>query len=354
VYLTRTFPLASLVGALPFYVTRIDVTNVRTNVEAELHHIVLHRTHEAYFADKRNTSVPIVLQSTIVVHSHVLYTWAMGALSFVVDNSKFALVLEPSAASPYLVVEVHYNNPRRVLLDVEARLTLHGRVPVDANDKPSALSLLYVSASQNSLLLPPGLATVQANGSCWPGMYVPPGSKHPIRYQIYAVGQHAHGWSRRISTQLNSRTVLCQTFDAHHHGWVYMDDAKLVFTEEDALGVSCLYDTSAQTEAITGGFGAREEMCTAAIYAYPLDPKRRFDFTDYCLFEAETITRDAALPLCEAGLMANGHAAHAGGATLGSELWVAAAALAGLVVVVVVARLLTRQHAYSAVPADRG
>ena len=162
-----------------------------------------------------------------------------------------ALVL--STATPYVLLEVHFNNEPMVGgISSQPGLKILA-VPLDGRPLPSPLPTLAhwisLGATLNTLVIPPGRnyteitvnVTVSADAT----------------FNILATLSHMHYLGRRIWVEVynesDSRSVACNPYYSNENQEVIPMDKALAITKGDTLEIHCVYDSTNKTETTYGG-----------------------------------------------------------------------------------------------------
>ena len=198
----------------------------------------------------------------------VLAAWAIGAGPFSYP-AEAGLAIGGPQFHPYVMLEVHYNNPqlRSGIVD-SSGIKLHVTPKLRKYDAGiMELGLIY----NNWMAIPPGMSHAVLTGVC---VEQCTGEGLPrTGVTIFGSQLHTHGAGRRVETVL-VRDGMETLVNQDRHYSTHFQEIRTLATPVhvmpgDALVTRCHYDTSDRDNVTLGGFGFREEMCVNYIHYYP-------------------------------------------------------------------------------------
>lgn len=188
------------------------------------------------------------------------WVWAVGGGELVAPNNT-AFV-----ASQYFALQIHYNNPtfRNDVWDSSGV-----RVSFSPVLAPQPSYFLIVGVSTPAISLPPN-GTVHISYTCGGGAgitLIPPGAS----VRMWGAGLHAHTRARKIWVELwRSGSIVaypgCSLF--YDFNTQSLELRNVTIVRGDQLRVHCQYDTTAETQTVTGGESTTQEMCLAFLSIY--------------------------------------------------------------------------------------
>ena len=218
----------------------------------------------------------------------VLAAWAIGAGPFTYPPEA-GLAIGGSEINQYVMLEVHYNNPKlrsgivdasgkhkyhleksflkgKLIIGVKFHMTLKLR-KYDAGIME--LGLIY----NNWMAIPPRMSSFTLTGVCvseCTGAGLPePG------VTVFGSQLHTHGSGRAVETSVVRRDSGVEELvnrDPHystHFQEIRTLERSVQVRPGDALVTRCSYDTRDRGNITLGGFGFTEEMCVNYIHYYP-------------------------------------------------------------------------------------
>ncbi|KAF7639406.1 hypothetical protein Mgra_00001078, partial [Meloidogyne graminicola] len=234
--------------------------------EMFVHHFeVFHcQTPTKQFAGDCSSAKPIEAKSC----SKVLAAWSMGA-NPVVFPPQAGMPLGGPGFIPYLMVEIHYNNPSLLSgykdsSGLKITFTKHLR-PFDAGI--IELGLIYSDANS----IPPLQKSWPLTGFC-PTECTEKLPSNGI--YIFASQLHAHLTGRKLFTShfRKGRKIGEINRDEHYSPhWQHIQplNPHINILPGDVLATTCLYETRKLKKWTWGGYGIEEEMCVNYIHYYP-------------------------------------------------------------------------------------
>uniref|UniRef100_A0A1I7S9J0 Peptidylglycine monooxygenase n=1 Tax=Bursaphelenchus xylophilus TaxID=6326 RepID=A0A1I7S9J0_BURXY len=207
---------------------------------------------------------PRVLQSC----SKVVAAWAFGADTL--DYPKEAgMPVGGEGYVPYLMVEIHYNNPFKHQGRIDnSGFTITLTPQLRPNDAGiTEYGLIYSDANS----IPPGQSAFAISGFC-----VPQCTKHLPKdgIRVFATQQHAHLTGRKIRTVHYRKGVKMGyiNFDDHytaHWQVIRRLENHVHVLPGDVIQTTCSFETSHLNRWTWGGYGIDDEMCVNYMFYYP-------------------------------------------------------------------------------------
>lgn len=199
----------------------------------------------------------------------VLAAWAMGADAFVYPEEA-GLSIGGRDFNPYVMLEVHYNNPELERGNIDSsgiRFTLTNTLrKYDAG--VIELGLEYT----DKMAIPPERESFSLTGHCiseCTGVGLP---QRGIR--IFASQLHTHLTGRKVVTRhvRDGQEMALLNYDNHystHFQEIRLLPNHVTVLPGDALITTCTYDTINRKNVTLGGFAISDEMCVNYIHYYP-------------------------------------------------------------------------------------
>ncbi|GLV45599.1 Tyramine beta hydroxylase [Carabus blaptoides fortunei] len=207
-------------------------------------------------------------ESTMVC-KRVLAAWAMGAAEFKYPNEA-GLPLGGPDFNPYVMLEVHYNNPqeRSDWVDssgVQFHITSHLRA-MDAG--VIELGLEYT----DKMAIPPGQEQFSLTGFCVTECTAVSIPKDGIT--VFGSQLHTHLTGVRVFTRhIRNGIELTEMNRDDHYSTHFQEIRKLkkrvTILPGDALLTTCDYNTVSRDNITLGGFAISDEMCVNYIHYFP-------------------------------------------------------------------------------------
>ncbi|XP_043230467.1 dopamine beta-hydroxylase-like isoform X1 [Amphibalanus amphitrite] len=200
----------------------------------------------------------------------VLAAWAMGADPLVYPEEAGLPIGGPDF-NPYVMLEVHYNNPnlKRGHRDSSGvRLTYTERLrPHDAS--VMELGLEYT----DKMAIPPGMASFELSGYCVPECTAVGLLQAGIRVFASQLHTHLTGVAVRTEHVRADGTQLPDLNRDEHYSTHYQEIRLLpqhrAVMPGDALITTCRYQTLERPNVTLGGFSITDEMCVNYIHYFP-------------------------------------------------------------------------------------
>ncbi|GMT03094.1 hypothetical protein PENTCL1PPCAC_25268, partial [Pristionchus entomophagus] len=197
----------------------------------------------------------------------------MGAISMgegpTLYPSEVGLPIGGDGYNPWVMVEMHYNNPPRTAGQVDSSgfdivLTPHLR-PHDAGIME--IGVIYGDANS----IPPHQAAFEMTGFCTADCT----EKFPEDgINVFYTQMHAHLWFKKLWNSLYRNGVKVVEFnrDAHyspHWQHILRLDPMMNVRRGDVMATTCVADTRKTNDVVLGGYGIEDEMCISYLYYYP-------------------------------------------------------------------------------------
>ncbi|XP_050695852.1 dopamine beta-hydroxylase-like [Eriocheir sinensis] len=199
----------------------------------------------------------------------VLAAWAMGASAFVYPQEAGLPVGGPDF-NPYVMLEVHYNNPRKLSGRVDSSgLALHHTRRLRQHDAAiMELGLEYI----DKMAIPPHIQAFTLSGYCVPectALGLPADGIHIFGSQLHTHLTGVRAWTKH----LREGTELADLNRDNHYSTHFQEIRRLPrpvhVMPGDALIMSCEYSTSEREKVTVGGFAISDEMCVNYVHYYP-------------------------------------------------------------------------------------
>ncbi|XP_063846631.1 dopamine beta-hydroxylase-like isoform X3 [Scylla paramamosain] len=199
----------------------------------------------------------------------VLAAWAMGASPFVYPLEAGLPIGGPDF-NPYVMLEVHYNNPRILAGRVDSSgLALHYTRRLRAHDAAiMELGLEYTA----KMAIPPHLLSFTLSGYCVPectALGLPAEGIHVFGSQLHTHLTGVRAWTKH----LRDGTELEDLNRDDHYSTHFQEIRRLPHPVHvlpgDTLIMSCEFSTMDRDNITVGGFAISDEMCVNYIHYYP-------------------------------------------------------------------------------------
>ncbi|XP_069972281.1 dopamine beta-hydroxylase [Penaeus vannamei] len=221
----------------------------------------------------------------------VLAAWAMGASAFVYPQEA-GLPMGGPDFNPFLMLEVHYNNPGLLAGRVDSSgIQLHYTPrprPYDAGIME--LGLEYTA----KMAIPPAMPSFTLAGYCIPectALGLPPEGIHIFGSQLHTHLTGVRAWTKH----LRGSEELPELNRDDHYSTHFQEIRRLPEAVHvlpgDALVMACEYTTKDRANATLGGFSISDEMCVNYVHYFPkvdlevckssVDSATLFDYFDF-------------------------------------------------------------------------
>jgi hypothetical protein len=170
--------------------------------------------------------------------------------------------------SDVAMIQMHYNNPagkKGIYDDSGMKLSYTS----ENREKEITTIIFGIAHDAPTFRLEPGVKAL-----AWDAWMSPDCSAKYTKgktREIYGVGAHAHLKATDIIlTQVRKgkefRKIINQTYDFNFQNNMKFGES-LIWEPEDMLKLTCIYDTSKETEVTSGGDYTEQEMCYAFLHA---------------------------------------------------------------------------------------
>uniref|UniRef100_A0A0K2T4R5 Tyramine betahydroxylaselike [Nasonia vitripennis] n=1 Tax=Lepeophtheirus salmonis TaxID=72036 RepID=A0A0K2T4R5_LEPSM len=199
----------------------------------------------------------------------VLAAWAIGAGSFEYPREA-GIAFGGPQTSPYMMMEVHFNNPsRRSGIHDESGMTLIITPELRKYDAGILeLGLIY----SDLMAIPPYAVNFPLSGHCLPQCTAVGLPEEGII--IFGSQLHTHQTGARVVTKHFRNGEELPEINRDNHYSTHFQEIRLLHEPRkvfpgDYLKTTCFYDTTHKTNVTLGGFGFEEEMCVNYVHYYP-------------------------------------------------------------------------------------
>ncbi|KAH0954644.1 hypothetical protein HN011_004179 [Eciton burchellii] len=199
----------------------------------------------------------------------VLAAWAMGADAFVYPKEA-GLSIGGIDNNPYVMLEVHYNNPElhQGIIDSSGIRFILTKSLRKYDAGVIELGLEYT----DKMAIPPGQEAFTLSGHCiteCTGVGLP---QSGIR--IFASQLHTHLTGTKVITRHTRDGEELQPLNYDNHYSTHFQEIRLLpkpitILPGDSLITTCTYNTMKRDNVTLGGFAISDEMCVNYIHYYP-------------------------------------------------------------------------------------
>ncbi|RNA02847.1 dopamine beta-hydroxylase [Brachionus plicatilis] len=204
----------------------------------------------------------------------VIAAWAMGAGRFVYPN-EVGGVVGGEHFSPYVVLEIHYDNPklRKDVIDSSGMRVFYIGGPGQKLREYDA-GIMEVGLEYNPKnSIPPKALSFHHHGYCLSEC-----TENSLPEQgitIFASQLHTHLTGRKVWTSLVRDNQVVQIINSDNHFDQMFQEIRLLqrpvrVYPGDALINTCVFETMDRDNMTFGGYSIRDEMCLNYIHYYPL------------------------------------------------------------------------------------
>lgn len=203
---------------------------------------------------------------------NVIGAWAMGATTFTYPEEAGLAVGATGGDkySPYVRLEVHFNNPKKLAGHVDRSGLRFYYTPTLRKFNTGIMELGLEYGPKNSI--PPREASFVLSGFC-----VADCTRAALpRTGVYVfAGQlHTHNCGTKVWTRHFRNGVELPELSRDDHFSTHFQEIRLYpkavhVLPGDALETSCAYDTRNRTNITLSGYSISEEMCVNYVYYYP-------------------------------------------------------------------------------------
>ncbi|GAB6033666.1 hypothetical protein CHUAL_013726 [Chamberlinius hualienensis] len=199
----------------------------------------------------------------------VIAAWAMGAQPFVYPKEA-GLPIGGPTYSPYVMLEVHYNNPelRNDYVDSSGIKFYY-----TSQLRPNDAAVLEIGLEySNKMAIPPQQKAFSLSGHC---IIECTEVALPVSgIVLFAAQLHTHSSGKQVYVKhYRGGMELCEMARDDHYSPHFQEIRTLrnrvLLLPGDALVATCAYDTSQRTNITLGGFSISDEMCVSYIHYFP-------------------------------------------------------------------------------------
>ncbi|KAG0710175.1 Dopamine beta-hydroxylase [Chionoecetes opilio] len=199
----------------------------------------------------------------------VLAAWAMGASRFVYPQEA-GMPVGGADFNPYVMLEVHYNNPLRHAGRVDSSgLSLHYTRTLRAHDAAiMELGLEYT----DKMAIPPHLSSFTLSGYCVPectALGLPGDGIHVFGSQLHTHLTGVRAWTQHLRDGREREELNRDNHYSTHFQEIRRLPHPIHVLPGDALIMTCEYATGARDNVTVGGFSISDEMCVNYVHYYP-------------------------------------------------------------------------------------
>ncbi|KAF2366641.1 Copper type II ascorbate-dependent monooxygenase N-terminal [Trinorchestia longiramus] len=199
----------------------------------------------------------------------VLAAWAMGAVPFSYP-AEAGLPLGGPDFNPFIMLEVHYNNPLKAQGRVDSSgITLTYTEKLRQHD--AAIMELGLEYTEK-MAIPPRVLAFQLSGYCVPqctALSIPPSGIFIFGSQLHTHLTGARAWLKHFR---DGRELSEPNRDNHfstHFQEIRRLPRHVHVLPGDMLTMTCEYTTLDRDNATIGGFAISDEMCVSYVHYYP-------------------------------------------------------------------------------------
>ncbi|XP_046542987.1 dopamine beta-hydroxylase-like [Haliotis rubra] len=200
---------------------------------------------------------------------NVIGAWAMGAGPIVYPEEAGSPV-GGTDSSPYVLLEIHYNNPEHIQGIVDSS-GIRFYVTRQLRQYDSGIMELGLEYT-DKMALPPGLPSVSLSGFCvqtCTQVGVPSRGIH-----IFASQLHTHLTGKKVYTRhVRDDRELPELNRDNHYSPHFQEIRRLPVPVNilpgDALVTTCEYNTVSRKNVTVGGLAITDEMCVNYVHYYP-------------------------------------------------------------------------------------
>ncbi|XP_071521635.1 dopamine beta-hydroxylase [Panulirus ornatus] len=199
----------------------------------------------------------------------VLAAWAMGASPFVYPQEAGLPIGGPDF-NPYVMLEVHYNNPSLYKGRVDSSgLALHHTARLRQHDAGiMELGLEYTS----KMAIPPRTSAFTLSGYCVPectALGLPKEGIYIFGSQLHTHLTGVRAWTKHLRGDEEQPELNRDDHYSTHFQEIRRLPQPIHVLPGDALIMTCEYSTLSRSNVTVGGFAISDEMCVNYIHYYP-------------------------------------------------------------------------------------
>jgi dopamine beta-monooxygenase len=203
----------------------------------------------------------------------VVAAWAMGASRFVYPENVGGIIGGKNY-SPYLVLEIHYDNPnmRSDIVD-SSGMRVYYQGGADEQLRQYDAGILEVGLEYNAKnSIPPKMNAFTLNGFCL--SECTKAAVLPSGITIFASQLHTHLTGRKVWTSLVRNRKVVRLINSDNHYDQMFQEIRLLprpvkVRPGDGIVNTCVYETNDRRSMTFGGYSIRNEMCVNYIHYYP-------------------------------------------------------------------------------------
>jgi dopamine beta-monooxygenase len=198
----------------------------------------------------------------------------MGASTFVFPEFAGGVIGGPNY-SPYLVLEVHYDNPNlkaNIIDSSGLRIYYQGGKSEPLRKYDAGIMEIGLEYNPKNSI-PPKMNNFHLHGYCL-SECTQAALPSPQGITVFASQLHTHLTGRRVWTSLIRNNKVIDILNSDNHYDQMFQEIRLLrkpirVRPGDALVNTCVYETLDRTNMTFGGYGIRDEMCVNYMHYYP-------------------------------------------------------------------------------------
>lgn len=270
-YWCTRFELPPEIMKKPHHIIRFDGI-VSPQSEGVVHHM------ELFHCDvDRNTEIPVfngVCTSEqkpmgLTPCRRVIGAWALGATNFTYPKEAGGLLGGPEK-SPYLILEVHFNNPYRKNGIIDQSGIRIYYTPALRDQEAGIMEVGLEYNPKNSI--PPRRDAFRLSGYCT--SECTEASLPPDGITVFASQLHTHLTGVEVFTRILKKNGNIVTLNIDRHYSPHFQEIRLLpepvrIERGDMILHTCIYNTEGRINMTFGGYGISDEMCVNYMHYYP-------------------------------------------------------------------------------------
>ncbi|CAF2479061.1 unnamed protein product [Rotaria sp. Silwood2] len=270
-YWCTRFELPSNITEKPHHIIRFDGV-VSPQSDGIVHHMELFHCDVSY-----NTSIPAfngICTSEqkpmgLTPCRRVIGAWALGATNFTYPDEAGGLIGGPTT-SPYLVLEVHFNNPyfKKGIIDQSGI-----RIYYTSKRRTYDAGIMEVGLEYNAKnSIPPRTNEFRISGYCTRECTQVTLPENGIT--VFASQLHTHLNGIETFTRIIKKKgeIITLNIDRHyspHFQEIRLLPKPILIERGDMILHTCIYNTAIRKNMTFGGYGINDEMCVNYMHYYP-------------------------------------------------------------------------------------
>uniref|UniRef100_H2ZA79 Dopamine beta-hydroxylase n=1 Tax=Ciona savignyi TaxID=51511 RepID=H2ZA79_CIOSA len=202
--------------------------------------------------------------------NHVLAAWAFGAEAFYYPKEA-GLAFDSATMSPYVRLEIHYNNPHHLVGRVD-----HSGIRFYYTEqlRQYDVGILETGVTYSpNMAVPPHQTSFEWAGICPASCTraaIPPSG-----INIFASELHTHLLGRKAQTTLLRSDGSSEVIERDRHYSTWFEEIRYVtpvisVKPGDSLITTCAFDSIKKKNVTLGGLGLQDEMCVGYLHYYPV------------------------------------------------------------------------------------